>query len=196
MFQVHHLPTNRVGISWANRWWCEQTFIYIFTLCIHRWTSATGAESYMAAKFNQSNMITQCMSRSISLLWTHSNCNPMCHTWEPAVFLFVSGKKPTFKSINFWVTKANSFCESIHARGQSHQAMHDYKKSQAINIYVQSYRGIKKIYSHAGQYAKITYKMSLSLSKIVFIQGFFSNIGTNVYILFKIDKIPITSSIR
>lgn len=51
---------------------------------------------------------------------------------------------------------------------------------------------IKKIYSHAGQYAKITYKMSLSLSKIVFIQGLFSrNNGANVYILFKIDKIPI-----
>lgn len=40
---------------------------------------------------------------------------------------------------------------------------------------------IKKIYPHARQYAKITYKMSLSLSKIVFIQGFFSrNNGSNV----------------
>jgi len=52
---------------------------------------------------------------------------------------------------------------------------------------------LKNIYFHAGQYAKITYKMSLSLSKIVFIQGFFSrNNRANVYILFKIDKIPIT----
>lgn len=43
---------------------------------------------------------------------------------------------------------------------------------------------IIKIYFHAGQYAKITYKMSLSLSKIVFIQGFFSrNNGANVYFL-------------
>lgn len=31
-----------------------------------------------------------------------------------------------------------------------------------------------KIYFHAGKYAKITYKMSLLLSKIVFIQWFFS----------------------
>lgn len=119
----------------------------------------------------------------------------MCHTWEPAdQGKKQTKKKPTFKQTKFWVTKAKSFCESIYARGQSgppFQAMHDYKKSQAINIYVQSYWGIKKIYSHAGQYAKITYKMSLSLSKIVFIQGFFSNNGANVYILFKIDKIPI-----
>lgn len=43
---------------------------------------------------------------------------------------------------------------------------------------------IIKIYSHAGQYAKITYKMSLSLSKIVFKQGFFSrNHSTSVYFL-------------
>lgn len=35
-----------------------------------------------------------------------------------------------------------SFHESTHARGQTgplFQAMHDYKKSQAINIYVQLY---------------------------------------------------------
>lgn len=56
---------------------------------------------------------------------------------------------------------------------------------------------IKKIYSHARQYAKITYKMSLSLSKIVFIQGFFSrNNGSTVQVLFKVDKIPITRSIK
>lgn len=55
---------------------------------------------------------------------------------------------------------------------------------------------IIKIYSHAGQYAKITYKMSLSLSKIDFIQGFSSrNNDANVYILLKIDKIPIKLSI-
>lgn len=38
-----------------------------------------------------------------------------------------------------------------------------------------NHRGIKKIYSHAGQYAKITYKMSLSLSKIVLKGLFLSN---------------------
>lgn len=34
-------------------------------------------------------------------------------------------------------------------------------------------KAIIKIYSHAEQYPKITYKMSLSLKKIVFIQGFY-----------------------
>lgn len=42
---------------------------------------------------------------------------------------------------------------------------------------------IIKIYFHAGQYEKITYKMSLSLSKIVLIQGLFQNNGGNVYFL-------------
>lgn len=66
-------------------------------------------------------------------------------------------------------------CESIHGGGVLFQAMWNHEKSQAINIYVQPYRGVKKIYSHAGQYAKINYKMSLSFSKIFSIQGFYLN---------------------
>lgn len=49
-------------------------------------------------------------------------------------------KKSALKQAEFWVIKA--ICDSTHAGGQSgplFQAMHDYKKSQAINIYVQSY---------------------------------------------------------
>lgn len=57
-------------------------------------------------------------------------------------------------------SKAKGLCKSIHARDVLFQAMRSYKKSQAINIYVQPSRGVKKIYSHARQYAKITYKMS------------------------------------
>lgn len=54
---------------------------------------------------------------------------------------------PGKKRSKFWIIKAKSFCESTHARGRSgslFQALHDYEKSQAINIYVQSYWGNKK----------------------------------------------------
>lgn len=72
----------------------------------------------------------------------------------------------------FWFIKAKLFCVSTHVGGQSlFQSMHDYHNSQAINTYIYNHtEALTKIYFHAGQYAKITYKMSLSLSKIVFIQ--------------------------
>lgn len=127
-------------------WRC---IIFISSLC-HRWTTAGLVQSL-------------CLLHSISL-WTQITL-PMCHTWEPADSSFKRKNIPCF-------TKANCLCERIHAGGVLFHAMWTYKKSQTINIYVQPYRGVKKIYSQAEQYAKITYKMSLSLSKILSIEGF------------------------
>lgn len=108
---------------------------------------------------------------SISL-WTQITL-PMRHTWVPADSSFNSKSIPCSGRASFTkASKGNCLCESFHAGVVLFQAMRNYKKSQAINISVQPYRGIKKIYSHAGQYAKITYKMSLSLSKILSIQEF------------------------
>lgn len=105
-------------------------------------------------------------------LWTQITL-PMRHTWEPADSSFNGKSIPCWGRASFTkASKGNCLCESIHAGVVLFQAMRNYKKSQAINISVQPYRGVKKIYSHAGQYAKITYKMSLSLSKILSIQGF------------------------
>lgn len=131
-----------------------------------------------ASSMNHSRIssVTQCLWNSISL-WTQKT-TPMCHTWEPADSSFNSKNIPCRGRASFTKTsKAN--CVSLFVP----EAMRNYKKSQAINIYVQPYRGVKKIYSHAGQYAKITYKMSLSLSKIFSIQRFSWN-STNDYIFF------------
>ncbi len=88
----------------------------------------------MVPEFNQSTMIT------------HTVCHTLCPYYERTVLagtvILCRLEKSAFQQAKFWVMKAKSFRESIHARGQSgplFQAMHDYKKSQAINIYVQSY---------------------------------------------------------
>lgn len=119
-------------------------------------------------KHSRISSVTLCLLHSISL-WTQITL-PMCHTWEPADASFKRKSIPCWGRASF--TKANRLCERIHAGGVLFQAMWTYKKSQTINIYVQPYRGVKKIYSQAEQYAKITYKMSLSLSKIFSIEGF------------------------
>lgn len=170
--------TYTVLTVWLNnhRTWSSTGIIFIISLC-HRWTTS------------RISSVTQYVF-SISL-WTQITL-PMRHTWEPADSSFNGKSIPCSGRASFTkASKGNCWCESIHAGVVLFQAMRNYKKSQTINISVQPYRGIKKIYSHAGQYAKITYKMSLSLSKILSIQGFSSKSASDYTFFFKIDKMPI-----
>lgn len=81
-----------------------------------------------------------------------------------------------YSKVLLWIYSCQKSVRSTVSSNAWLQEITSYKYLCTIIL-----RHLKKIYSHAGQYAKITYKISLSLSKIVFIQGFFSrNNGANV----------------